>query len=44
MNVGVIYLLFVYENNGELSVDNCGNSGPITSAANKVATVKSLVR
>jgi len=42
MDVGTQYLLFIYTNPGRTMVDNCGNSGPLSAAADVLKTVRRL--
>ena len=42
MKRGVPYLLFLYEAQGQLSADNCGNSGPISDKKNALDIVPQL--
>ncbi len=42
MTLGDTYLLFIYEEDGRLNVDNCGNSGDVTKRAAIVQEVMKL--
>lgn len=42
--VGVRYLLFVYRDNGNFVVDNCGNSGQLTARRRVLDSVRRLAR
>ena len=44
MDVGTRYLLFVYRQLGRTMVDNCGNSGPVSSTAEVLKAVRRLRR
>jgi hypothetical protein len=43
MTKGTKYLLFVHRAQAQLSVDNCGNSGPLPEKAEVLAEVRRLV-
>jgi hypothetical protein len=42
MTSGETYLLFAYENDGRLSVDNCGHSGVASKSASAIQRVTKL--
>jgi hypothetical protein len=44
MDVESRYLLFVYRNLGRVMVDNCGNSGPLSSTTEVLKAVRRLRR
>ena len=44
LDLGTRYLLFVYTNLGRTMIDNCGNSGPVSSTTEGLKRVRRLMR
>ncbi len=42
LNKGREYLLFAYRRNGRLEIDNCGNSAPLSEAADSLQLIRSI--
>lgn len=44
MDSGAVYLLFIYRDFGRLAVDNCGNSGLLSTSAPALSVVERLAK
>jgi hypothetical protein len=44
MKIGTSYLLFLYRQQGALSADYCGNSGPVAMKVNVLSEVRNLAK
>jgi hypothetical protein len=44
MRIGTSYLLFLYKQQGVLSADYCGNSGPVANKADVLRAVRQLAK